>query len=355
MYCSTSIRRFFVITLLAGSGIWLSNCTAESESKDNTEKDSSTAIPVESAQVQQGDISAYYKSTATLEAEDEALVVSKVGGIVEEIYVEEGDIVEPGQKLAELEDEQLEIELNQAEANFKKLKNDFERNQELYQKNLISAEQYENKKFEFESQKAAYELAKLRVKHSTIRAPIEGVISERFIKKGNMMGTNEQTFKITDFDPLLAVLHVPEHEMNKLKKDQTTLLNVDALPGETFHGEILRISPVVDPSTGTFKVTVAIKDESRRLKPGMFGRIQIVYDVHANTRIIPKNAVISEDNTNSVFVIEDKMAFKRPIEIGYSNGSRQEVLNGLEVGQQVVTIGQSSLQDSTMVDVITYD
>lgn len=329
-------------------------CSAESQSKDNDDKDSTTAIPVEIASVDRGDVSAYYTGTATLEAEDEATVVAKVKGVVQKLEVEEGDRVKAGDVLARLEDEQLRIEMKRAEATMNKLYNDFQRNKELYNKKLISAEQFDNSRFEYESQKAAYELAKLDVEHAVIKAPISGVVSERMIKTGNMVKVNDPVFRVTDFQPLLAVLHVPEHEMNKLKLHQPTLLSVDAQKGETFQGHIERISPVVDPNTGTFKVTVSVSDASGRLKPGMFGRIKIVYDVHKQTVTVPKDAVISEDDLNSVFVIKDKVAFKRAVNTGYINGTRIEILSGLEPGEQVVTTGQSSLKDSAMVDIVNF-
>ncbi|MDZ7694188.1 MAG: efflux RND transporter periplasmic adaptor subunit [Balneolaceae bacterium] len=134
------------------------------------------------------------------------------------------------------------------------------RNQELYEKNLISAEQFENSKFEFVSQKAAYELAYLNLEYSAIRAPISGSISQRIVKAGSMgQHRPAKRSKITVFDPSLAVLHVPEHEMSKLIKNHNEhSVEVDAIHNQTFTGKVLRISPVVNPETGTFKVTVAI-------------------------------------------------------------------------------------------------
>lgn len=330
------------------------SCSSETQSKDVSDKDSTAAIPVEMASAQRGSISAYYSTTATLEAEEEAMVVAKVRGIVKEIHVEEGDYVEAGQVMTQLEDELLEIEAQRAKATMDRLYNEYQRNKELFDKKLISAEQFENSKFEYESQKAAYELAQLKVEYAAIRAPISGVVSSRLVKVGNMINTDQQVFKITDFDPLLAILHIPEHEMSKLRTGQQANIQVDAVQGESFKGEVLRISPVVNPETGTFKVTVAIKDESNRLKPGMFGRVRIVYDTRENTLMIPKEAVMTEDGANSVYVINDKLVFRRNILTGYVNGANIEVIEGLQEGDQVVTIGQNSLQDSALVQVVSY-
>ncbi len=329
----------------------LQACSGNEEMTENSEEDS-PIIPVEVSNVSRGDISAYYSNTATLEAEQEATVVSKVRGIIEELYVEEGDMVQAGQVIAEIEDDQYQIEVDRAKATLDRLYNDFQRNKELFERDLIAAETFQNSQFEYESQKATYDLAKLNLEYTSVRSPISGVISERFVKEGNMIGTDQQMYRVTDFTPLQAILHIPEHEMAKIRKDQRAELRVDALPNQTFVGHVERISPVVDSQTGTFKVTVYVDETKDMLRPGMFGRVKIVYDTRQNTRMIPKAAVISEDLAQSVYVVKDSLAFKKEIQTGYTNGTNIEVIDGLEDGEMVVTIGQGSLQDSSKVSVI---
>jgi membrane fusion protein (multidrug efflux system) len=331
-----------------------SSCSSETHSKNVTDEDSTSAIPVEVATVQNGDISAYYSSTATLEAEEEAMVVAKVRGIVQNLNVEEGDLVKAGDVLAQLEDEQLALEAQRAKATMDRLLNELNRKEELYKKNLISAQEFENAKYEYQAQKSEYELAQLKIKNSKIRAPINGVVSDRLIKVGNMINTDQEVFQVTDFDPILAVLQVPEHEMSKIKKRQQALIQVDAIDGQTFEGQVQRISPTVNPETGTFEVTITVKDETRQLKPGMFGRVQIVYDTHQNALTVPKNAVMTEDGTSSVYVIKQNMAYRQPVNTGYVNGNNIEVMEGLSPADTVVTIGQSSLQDSALVEIVSF-
>jgi len=349
-----SLAKWMVLESIGICLLITSSCSTETQSKNVTEKDSTAAIPVEVATANAGDISAYYSSTATLEADEEATVVAKVRGIVEELHVEEGDIVQAGDLLAQLEDEQLALEAERAKATMDRLKNELNRKEELFNKNLVSAQEFENAKYEYHAQKSAYELAQLQVKYSQIKAPINGVISDRMIKVGNMINSDQEVFHITDFDTLLAVLNVPEHEMNKLQKGQPALIQVDAVAGKTFEGQVLRVSPTVNPETGTFKVTVSVKDESRQLKPGMFGRVRIVYDTRQNALMVPKNAVMNEDGISSVYVINNQLAFRKNIRTGYENGSNIEVLEGLNPADTVVTVGQNSLQDSAMVEVVSY-
>ena len=316
------------------------------------EEEKKPSVPVEVASVIRGDISAYLAGTATLEAEGEAVVVAKTGGIVENLFVEEGAYVEAGQKLVQLDDERLSLELERAEASLQKLQREFERNEELHAKQLVSTEEFERVRSEFEAQKAARDLARLELEHTTVVAPISGIISQRLIKTGNMVQAYEPTFGITDFDPLLAVMHVPERELNKLSVGQKATLRVDAYADESFAGTVKRISPVLDPSTGTFKVTIEVRDRSRRLKPGMFTRIRIVHDTHTNALMVPKVAVVAEDKASTVFVIRDSMSFRQPVTTGYENDRYVEVLDGVEEGTRVITTGQTNLRDSSRVEII---
>ena len=310
-------------------------------------------VPVEVAEVCKGDISAFFTGTATLEAEEETQVVAKVGGVVERIMVEEGDYVTAGQVLAKLDDEKIAVQVNRARANLRNLEEEYNRSEELFKGNMISAQEFQKAKYDFERQKAEYDLASLDLEYTSIRAPISGVVAERHVKVGNMVLANQATFSVTGMDPLLAILHVPERQLGKLKVGHSASLEVDAMAGESFAGRIDRISPVVDPATGTVKVTVEIRDRTRRLKPGMFARVNIVHDVHADALLVPKDAIIAEDRESCVFVVRDSTAYRQTVETGYVNSSHIEVLSGVDVGDTVVTIGKGGLKDSSKVEMVS--
>lgn len=333
--------------LLIGGCVGNSNSQVQPE-----EKEEESGIPVETTQVIQGSITATYAGSATLEAEEEALVVAKVSGVVEKIFVEEGDSVRAGKILAKLEDEQYRLEFNQAKAVLEKLSSEFERNASLYKNKIISLEAYEKTRSDYHTQKAVCDLAQLKLDYTQVKAPIKGVVSMRHIKVGNMVKVDQPTFKITDFDPLLAVLHVPEREMSKLQAGFPAKIAPDALNDLEFQGKILRISPIVDARTGTFKVTVEVNDRTRKLKPGMFARVRIVYDTHENVLLVPKDAVLTEDSETWVFLVKDREVTKNEVQIGYVNTAHMEVLSGLDIGDTVVTTGLGSLKDGAKIKVV---
>jgi membrane fusion protein (multidrug efflux system) len=340
-----------VFLLLVAMLQW--GCGGKSKANANNKKDEKVVVPVEVGAVIQGDIAAYLTGTATIEAEEETEVVAKVGGVVEKILIEEGDVVRAGQALAKLDDEKISVELTQARANLNRLESNYQRNKDLHAKQLVSTEVFQQSKYEYEQQQAAYELAELNLKYASIRTPISGVISERLIKVGNMILPNQPVFHVTGLNPLIAVLYVPEGQLKRLREGLKAQLAVDAVENEVFTGRIKRMSPVVDPETGTVKVTIETQDESGLLRPGMFARIKIIYDVHENIVKAPKDAIIAEDRMASVFVVQDSLAIRRNITIGYTNTTHVEILEGLAVGDTVVTTGKGSLKDSTGVEIVT--
>lgn len=344
-----------LLAMLALAVLVLAGCSAGNSQDTGNDKPNAPAIPVEVAEARMDSITAFYSATATLEAEREATVVPRVPGRITELVVEEGDRVAAGDVLARIDDERLKLELARAEAELSRLRQDYARQREMHERNLISTEAFERLKFEFEAQQAQVELARLELSYTAISAPIEGIVSERMVKAGNMVSTTDPVFRITAMDPLRAVLHVPERELARLEPGQPAVLRADALPGERFVGEVVRISPVIDADSGTFRVTVLLGDGGERLRPGMFGRFDIVYDRREQAVLVPVEAVLREDGQASVFVIEGSEAQRRRVETGYRNNGHLEVVSGLAAGERVVVTGQASLRSGATVQVLGED
>src|SRR5690606_30596119 len=123
------------------------------------------------------------------------------------------------------------------------------------------------------------------------------------------------------------------------------------LPGKTFTGVIARVSPVVDAGSGTFRVTCAFKSDNQ-LKPGMFGRIGVVYDERTDALTVPRAALLEDQGETAVFAIRDNVAVRVPVQLGYLSGDLAEIRAGLSEGESVVTAGKITLRDGTKVEVL---
>ena len=345
-----------LLLILLGLTLLLQGCMNDANGGEEDAAEEVLAIPVEAATVAHSDVAAFYTGTATLEADEQATVVSQITGVVLEIRAEEGDFVEAGQVLARVESDRYALGVERANADLKRLEMDFQRKQELFDKQLVSAEDYERVSAEYDAQKAAHDLARLDLEYTNIRAPISGFISERLVRAGNLVELHQAVYRVTSYDPLLAVMHVPERELSVLRKGLDVSMSLGAWPGESFTGEVIRISPVIDPATGTFRVTAEIEDHDNMLKPGLFGRVGILYDLHEDVPVIPRSAVITEDELSHVFVINDEgSAARRDVQLGYERNGVIEVLDGLARGETVVTAGKGSLSTGSQVEVVNKD
>jgi membrane fusion protein (multidrug efflux system) len=299
--------------------------------------------------------------------------------------------VHEGQLLAELDNSSATASVAQAEAQMNKADATFTYAEQSIKKQLISKREYDQANFDMQTQKAALQTARLQLAYTRIVAPVSGVIAERSVKVGNLIQVNQNLFRIVGMDPLQAVLNVPERQLGILKAGQTVQLEADALPGKKFSGDILRIAPTVDPASGTFRVTCQFRDKTATLKPGMFGRIDIVYDHRDEALTIPRSALIEEDGETAVFVVDaapvkvstgdagkakdaDKskvagkdsgkdakaivastpgfVAHRKLVKIGYSDGDKVEIRSGIDAGARVITVGRNAVRDGTAVQVL---
>ena len=256
--------------------------------QSKTEKDalkrkfSARPVPVSTAAVERGRLDAYYSSTATLTAVEEAVVVARTQGIVEAIFVEEGILVKKGQALAQLDTRRLSLEVNRTQTNLESLQRAFDRAEQLFKRNMISPDVHDQARFNLEREQATLALQLHDLEEATIRAPIDGVITLRHIKLGNTLTPNTAAFELKRADTVEAVLNIPERELSKLKANQVAKVRIDALERAEFIGYIDRVSPQIDADTGTVRVTVRLENELDLLKPGMFARVEVLFDSHEN-------------------------------------------------------------------------
>lgn len=325
------------------------DAASKSDSKDGKKEE--TAVPVEVAKVARRPIAASYSGTASLDAPVEAQVVSKTSGIVLALLTEEGRRVRKGQALARLDSDHQRLQVAQAEAAVRKLESNYERSQKMVAAKLVSAEANDQIRYDLDSARAALDIAQLELSYTNIVAPISGVVAQRMVKQGNLVALNAPLFRIVDDSRLEAVLNVPERELATMKAGLPVSLLVDAVDGKQFTGSIDRISPVVDAGSGTFRVVCAFSGDGG-LKPGMFGRIGIVYDSRTDALTIPRVALLEDEGEPAVYAVRAGKAVRVSLKLGYIDGELAEVRSGLKEGDAVVTAGKVAIRDGAKVQVI---
>ena len=283
-------------------------------------------VPVELAEAGRGSISSYLSSTANLRARRDVEVTTQVDGVVEELLVEEGDFVERDQLLCELDDRELQINLTlnrqqlaqaklqlekskiqreKATVQIRNTKAELARNETAFAEQLVSEQEVDLLRYRLDGEEhdervassdvreighrveeleAQIDQVELQISRTKIRSPFTGYITERRVELGQTVSNLQRLFRLASFSPLYAEVHLSEQDTHQIQPGQkaTVVLGADAR-GRT-GGRVLRISPVVDESTGTVKVTVELSAGTRDFRPGAFVRVDIETDTHADMR-----------------------------------------------------------------------
>jgi len=307
-----------------------------------------SGVPVVTVVAQTGDMEAFLDASSTLEAEDTVEVVSQATGIVAEVFAEEGDSFEKGRMLARLAYEELELAERRARSEKERLKADFARAEKLKNEELIPEEDYQQVSFDLARADLDWQQKKLELERTRILSPISGTVTRRDIRVGDLVRQNDTVYSVVDFDSLVAPVHIPEKYMLNLRVGQKAVLTPPAFGSRKIAGKVKRISPVVDSQSGTVRVIIGLASETG-LRPGMFSNVQLVLDRHSNVVVVPKKAILYEDELPHLFVVKADRAVKRSLAIGYRDDERAEVVEGVKAGDVVVVIGQSALRDGSTV------
>ena len=340
--------------LVISSSTLLSGCFDAEANNKKEDKQVEISLPVEVTDIQVGSISSDYVTTAVLEAKEEAFVVARASGIIEKIFVEEGDFVEKGQVLAQLETERYKLNLDRARADLKGIEKELSKINKVYDKKLVSDDTFDKLTAQYESAKASLAIAELDLKETTIVAPISGFIAQRNAKVGNLTESfqRERMFHIVQQNTLYGVVHLPEKELPFVHTGQPAQLSVTALDNKIISASVERISPVIDATSGTFKVTLKVPNDNNVLKAGMFSQVRLNYATHEHATLLPRRALLAIDDQTNVFVVEEGKARRVAVTTGFENGNMVEILSGLKGGEKVVITGHQNLKDQAPVDIV---
>jgi membrane fusion protein (multidrug efflux system) len=343
-----------LVAILASWGCTVGCSVGNSDAKtfDNgatDEKRKEEAVPVEVAALGHGEIEAVLRLSSNLEAEDEVQVFAEAPRRVTELLVEEGTPVRKGRTLIQLQDDEQKSAVAKAEIELKESERDYDRAKELYEQKLVTEETFTEAGYRVERNRLALADARRELGYTQVRAPISGVITERLVNLGDQVTVNQPLFRIVDFDSIVARIYVPEKDMARLAVGQPARLKADALGGKVFTGAIERVSPIVDPATGTVKVTVATPRQEG-LRPGMYVEVELVTAVHDAALLVPKRALVYDNDQVFVFRLKDERRVERlrvaPL---LENTDFIEPAGGLDAGDQLVVAGQSGLKDNGLV------
>lgn len=343
---------------------------------------------VELAEVTQGSFEAEMRFVGRLQAESSAELYARTEGPIVAVNAGSGDRVRKGQVLAQVDSSEAEQRAAQARASLRMAqatleqriadsevaRTTAERSQKLYDQQLVSDSDFDAAQAQKMTALSQVELAKaqiaqaeanlrgalLQLGQTRIVAPFDGFIGKRHLDLGAYATTNRPIFSIVDLSTIRTTIAIPAVAAAHIEQGQTARVEVDALPGEVFTGEVSRISSVFDPQTNTVEAEVEIANESGALKPGMFANVAVAYRTDPTALLVPASAVVRNDREEWIFVAEpsgDDVLTARRVSVSATQpGSGRdehvavEPLEGeLRPGMKIVVLGQESLRDGAPV------
>ncbi len=255
--------------------------------------------------------------------------------------------------------DQTQNAYNQAQASVSSLENQLSQTKQTYEitKNALVSESTNTAQIGIEQAQASAKSAQLAVENASKNledtaptSPISGVISNKGVTEGQMVGTGSVAYTISNIDEVVATINVTENIINKLSVGDTLDVEVSTVDG-TFTGTITEINPVAT-QTSTYPVKIKIDNKDHAIKPGMFCQVSILTDSSENTISLPRETVLRNMDELYVYVIEDGVAKMKVVTTGIDNGKDIEILTGLNVGDVVITEGQTYVTDNEKVNLI---
>ena len=285
-------------------------------------------------------------------ASNDVNVISEAQGLVVDVKVKVGDYVRAGDVLFQIDDVIMQSNLASTEINYLKAKRDFERSENLYQENSISAAQLDLARLGMKAAESQLTLAKKQLSDTKIKAPISGTINKKMVDLGNMVNSGIPVANIVDISTLKVLLNVSEKDAFLIKNDEQTEITTDVYPGVKFYGRVDNIASKADEAH-TYLVEIKLSNSSEHpLKAGMFARINFTSQNNTETLAIPRESLVGSVKDARVYTIQNQIAKLKNIVVGKSVGNFLEILSGLNENDIVVTNGQNNLSDNSKVVII---
>lgn len=288
------------------------------------------------------------EALGTTRAAESINVSSRVSNMITAISFEEGEHVEAGEVLIELESSEARADLAAAQATLVESRSQYQRSRELLRTQAVSESRVEELEAIMRANEAALAAAEARLQDHRIRAPFAGTLGLRRVSIGTLVTPGTVITTLDDNSTMLLDFDVPETYLGSLAVGQTLTANSAAYPETDFNGVVATIDSRVDPVTRAVTVRARLPNTDRLLKPGMFMTVRVLRET-ANLLLLPEQALVPQQSRQFVFVIEDGLAQMREVVIGRRAPGKVEILEGLREGEVVVVEGVQRLTDGTPV------
>lgn len=300
----------------------------------------------------------YVELQATVQTKENLMLNAEYGGILQQLFVKEGQKVSKGQTLGRIDDGGLSSQLAQMETQAALAKTTFERQQNLWNQKIGSEIQYLQAKTNYNAQLKALGQMRAQIAKTVIRAPFTGTIDEIVSERGSVVGPGTPVLRIVSLGNMYLEAEVPEKNIGTIKKGSDVIVNFPVL-GETLNTKVTQVSNYINPENRSFNIQIAVPNKSGNIKPNLSSKIQIKDYTNSKAITVP-TSIISEnaDGEQYLYIAQnpDKdgnaIAKRVIVKVGLSQGELVEIIDGIKDGDLIISEGARSVKDGQKVAII---
>ena len=315
---------------------------------------------VEVARVEQARLVDDTRAVGSLRSRQGVMLRPEISGRITRLNFTDGQRVRKGQVLVQFDDQLPQAQILQSQAELSIVQANQKRNQELVAQNFISQRSLDESAANLQVGQAKLALAKATAARLRILAPFDGIVGIRQVNVGDYLKDGADIVNLEDIDAIYVDFRLPERYQSKIKRGQTALLDIDALPGTSYSAQIQAIDPLIDANGRSVGIRGCIDNRALQLRPGMFARVNVVFGVRDNASVIPEEAIVPQGAKQFVIKLqagpsEETWKTQRvEVKVGLRSPGKVEILEGLSPGDAVVRTGQQRIQkDGTVVRVVS--
>jgi membrane fusion protein (multidrug efflux system) len=307
------------------------------------------AIAVRSVEVRGEPLRVTITAVGTIEPENRVVVAAQEEGLVTALHVREGDTVEAGDVVVELDDRELRAQLAEEKARLVEAESQWGRAAQLIADGLVTQAEADSAKATYQVSKARVEALQTRLSFARITAPVAGVVTVRHVELGDLVAARAP---VVELAAGRRVLRVPVSELDvvHLNPGDEAEVSVDALPGVQLPAHVTRIFPAADRTSRQVTVELVLESVPRQVRPGFLARAELVVERISDALMIPEPAIQrGSEIPQFVYVVNDGVAKVRPVRVGARQGGKAQIVEGLAPGEKVVVDGAALLKDGAAV------
>lgn len=330
------------------------SCSGESF-ENEPENNGVRLMPVETVTIETGRFEDYIRITGTVEAVEDAMISSESSGRILSIR-DRGDRVSRGDVLAQLDDRMIRSQYNAAKTGFELADDTFNRLEALYADSIISTQDFRSARAQRDQARAQLELTEKQLRDARIEAPFSGRIEDRMVQTGELVNPGMPVMRLVNTERVRILTGIPETYSGEITEGSEVIIHFSSLGLEPRESRITYAGNVIDPDTRTYTVEIELNNSDERIKPDMVVDLQVKRRTLEDVIIIPRTAVIRDEQGTSVFRSKSengtKMSELVRVTTGPTSGALVQILEGLNQGDEIVVTGMRTLSIGDELNVL---